>query len=237
MKATSLGSAVARVSYPGCGVICGKSADGLSAVLACFIMGRSPLSKNRRFVEEGGGVKIEPFIPNVMRDHQTLLYSPVLAFDNCLLMGNGSQTEDVRRALKEGNSFSEAVFAQRCFSDAPHFTPRVTALADIDGSRVGLSMSVVKRMDNETDTVCRSIFRYDDLAPGVGCYLHSYECDANPLPPVAGEPVQVRVNGSIFDIVADIWENLNAENKVSLWVRTVDLGSGKSMSRIINKNR
>lgn len=237
MKAISLGSAVARVSYPGCGMICGKTADGLSAVMACFIMGRSPLSKNRRFVEEGGGVKIEPFIQNAMRNPDTLVYSPVLAFDNRLLMGNGSHTEDAYRAFVDGKSFAEAVSEQRYFSDTPNNTPRITALATINGTNLALSMSVVKRMNEETDTVCRYVFRYDDIAPGTGCYLHSYECDANPLPPVMGEPVQVAVGGSIFDIVADIWENLNAENKVSLWVRTVDLASRKSMSRIINKNR
>lgn len=237
MKATSLGSAVARVSYPGCGVICGKTEDGLSAVMACFIMGRSPLSKNRRFVEDGGGVKIEPFIESAMRDHETLLYSPALAFDNRLLMGNGAHTESAYRAFIGGRTFYDAVSEQRCFPDKPHYTPRVTALATIDGDRLSLSMSVVKRAHDDSHAVCRCLFQYDDLVPGTGYYLHSYECDANPLPPVTGEPVQVSVDGSIFDIVADIWENLNAENKVSLWVRTVDLATRKSMSRIINKNR
>ena len=237
MEATSLGSAVARVSYPGCGVICGKTEDGLSAVTACFIMGRSPLSKNRRFVEDGGGVRIEPFIEAAARDQETLIYAPVLAFDNRLLMGNGSHAESAYHAFIGGKSFYDAVCEQHYFSDKPHYTPRVTALTTIDGKRLSLSMSVVKRVSDDSPAACRNVFQYDDLVPGTGYYLHSYECDADPLPPVTGEPVQVSVGGSIFDIVADIWENLNAENKVSLWVRTVDLASRKSMSRIINKNR
>lgn len=237
MKAVTLGSAVGRVSYPGCGIIAGKSADGRSAVVAYFIMGRSPLSKNRMFIEDGGGVRIVPFIKEAVRNEALLIYSPVLAFENKILMGNGLQTEYVYEALLAGKSFEEAISACGYTPDAPHFTPRITALAAMDGESFKLKMSIVKAMDSVGAGTGRFVFDFDNLPNGVGYYMSTYEGDANPLPAHVGEPRQVSVNGSIFDIVADVWENMNAENKVSLWVRTIDLSNHKSMSRIINKNR
>lgn len=237
MKAISLGGAVGRVSYPGCGVIAGRSADGLSAVIAYFIMGRSPLTKNRIFIEDGGGVKIEPFIKNVMRDEALLVYSPVLAFENKVLIGNGAHTEQVYGTLASGRSFEEAISGLSYIPDAPNFTPRLTGLVSMDGESFNLKMSLVKSMDPYGASVGRYVFEYENVPAGTGYYLHTCAFDANPLPAFSGEPIQVSVNGSIFDIVADVWENMNAENKVSLWVRTVDLKTHKSMSRIINKNR
>lgn len=237
MKAISLGGAVGRVSYPGCGVIAGRSADGLSAVIAYFIMGRSPLTKNRIFIEDGGGVKIEPFIKNVMRDEALLVYSPVLAFENKVLIGNGAHTEQVYGTLASGRSFEEAISGLSYIPDAPNFTPRLTGLVSMDGESFNLKMSLVKSMDPYGASVGRYVCEYENVPAGTGYYLHTCAFDANPLPAFSGEPIQVSVNGSIFDIVADVWENMNAENKVSLWVRTVDLKTHKSMSRIINKNR
>lgn len=237
MKAISLGGAVGRVSYPGCGMIAGRSADGLSAVIAYFIMGRSPLTKNRIFIEDGGGVKIEPFIKNVMRDEALLVYSPVLAFENKVLIGNGAHTEQVYGTLASGRSFEEAISGLSYIPDAPNFTPRLTGLVSMDGESFNLKMSLVKSMDPYGASVGRYVFEYENVPAGMGYYLHTCAFDANPLPAFSGEPIQVSVNGSIFDIVADVWENMNAENKVSLWVRTVDLKTHKSMSRIINKNR
>ena len=237
MKAISLGSAVSRVSYPGCGMIAGKSADGNSAVAAYFIMGRTPLSKNRLFIEDGGGVTIQPFIESVARNMDALLYAPVLAFENKLVMGNGAHTEDLYKALLNGSSFEESVTKQDFLKDAPHFTPRITSLVSMDGSDFNLRMSIVKRMDEAGQSAGRYIFDYTNVPAGTGYYMHTFDCDASVLPSFSGEPIPVTVNGSIFDMVADIWENLNAENKVSLWVRTIDLYSHKSMSRIINNNR
>ena len=237
MKAFSLGQAVARVSYPGCGMIAGKSSDGQNAVFAYFLMGRSPLSKNRKFVEDGGGVKIVAHIPEVMRNEQVLIYSPVLAFENKLIMGNGLQTEKLYDALLAGKNFTDVTESQSFLPDAPHFTPRITALACMDGEDFRLRMSAIKAVDSYGMSTGRAMFDYENVPGGTGYYLPTYDCDANPLPSYSGEPMQVMINGSIFDIVADLWENMNAENKVSLWVRTIDLNSHKSMSRIINKNR
>lgn len=237
MKAISLGGAVGRVSYPGCGMIAGRSADGLSAVIAYFIMGRSPLTKNRVFLEEGGGVKIEPFIKSAMRDEALLVYSPVIAFENKILVGNGSHIEQVYGNLTSGMSYEEALCKLSYIPDAPNFTPRLTGLVAMDGESFNLKMSLVKSMDPYGASVGRYTYEYENVPAGTGYYLHTCAFDANPLPAFSGEPIQVSVNGSIFDIVADVWENMNAENKVSLWVRTVDLKTHKSMSRIINKNR
>ncbi|MBQ3079695.1 MAG: inosine monophosphate cyclohydrolase [Clostridia bacterium] len=237
MKAITLGSAVGRVSYPGSGVIAGKSADGQSAILAYFIMGRSPITKNRLIVEDGGGVRIVPHIKEAMRNESLLVYSPVIAFENKVLIGNGLQTEYLYEAMLAGKSMEEAVAVFGYTPDAPNFTPRITALASMDGESFKLKISIVKSMDHVGAGTGRFIFDYDNIPNGTGYYMHTYACDANPLPAYTGEPIQVSVNGSIFDIVADIWENLNAENKVSLWVRMIDLKSHKGMSRIINKNR
>lgn len=237
MKAISLGGAVGRVSYPGCGMIAGRSADGLSAVIAYFIMGRSPLTKNRLFLEEGGGVKIEPFIKSVMRDEALLIYSPVIAFENKILVGNGSHIEQVYSNLVGGRSYEDALSGLSYIPDAPNFTPRLTGLVSMDGESFNLKMSLVKSMDLYGASTGRYTYEYESVPAGTGYYLHTCAFDANPLPAFSGEPIQVSVNGSIFDIVADVWENLNHENKVSLWVRTVDLKTHKSMSRIINKNR
>ena len=144
MKAISLGGAVGRVSYPGCGMIAGRSADGLSAVIAYFIMGRSPLTKNRVFLEEGGGVKIEPFIKSAMRDEALLVYSPVLAFENKVLIGNGSHTEQIYGSLSSGKSFEEALSSLSYIPDAPNFTPRLTGLVTMDGESFNLKMSLAK---------------------------------------------------------------------------------------------
>lgn len=237
MKVASLGGAVGRVSYPGCGTVIGKSADGQSAVLAYFIMGRSPMSKNRIFVEDGGGVRITPYIHEAMRKDELLVYSPVLAFENKLLVGNGSQTEAVYKDLIAGKSFEEAAGACSFAGDAPHFTPRITTLVTMNGEDFRLKMSVAKAMDEGGTSTGRFIFDYENIPGGTGYYLPTYDCDCSTLPPFYGEPIMVPITGSIFDIVADVWENLNAENKVALWVRTIDLLSHKSMSRIINKNR
>lgn len=237
MKAISLGGAVGRVSYPGCGIIAGRSADGLSAVVAYFIMGRSPLTKNRMFVEDGGGVRIAPFRKELMRDEALLVYSPVLAFENKILIGNGPHTENVFQNLASGRTFEESLSSLSYIPDAPNFTPRLTGLVTTDGEGFNLKMSLVKSMDPYGSSLGRYVYEYENVPAGTGYYLHTCAFDANPLPAFSGEPIQVSVNGSIFDIVADVWENMNAENKVSLWVRCVDLKSHKSMSRIINKNR
>ncbi|MBQ4156653.1 MAG: inosine monophosphate cyclohydrolase [Clostridia bacterium] len=237
MKAISLGGAVGRVSYPGCGMIAGRSADGLSAVVAYFIMGRSPLTKNRLFVEEGGGVKIEPYRKELMRDEALLVYSPVVAFENKVLVGNGPHIEQIYSQLTSGNNFEDGISHLTYIPDAPNFTPRLTGLISTDGESFNLKMSLVKSMDPYGASVGRYTYEYESIPAGTGYYLHTCAFDANPLPAFSGEPIQVSVNGSIFDIVADIWENMNAENKVSLWVRTIDLKTHKSISRIINKNR
>jgi len=237
MKAISIGAAVGRVSYPGCGMIAGRSADGTNAVIAYFIMGRSPLTKNRLFVEDGGGVRIVPHIKEAMRNESLLLYSPVLAFENKVLIGNGSHVESAYNELVSGKSFEDFVEKLSYTPDAPNFTPRLTGLVSTDGESFSVKMSLVKSMDPMGASVGSYIFNYNNIPAGMCYYMHTCAFDANPLPPFSGEPIQVSVNGSIFDIVADIWENMNAENKVSMWVRTIDLKTHKSMSRIINKNR
>lgn len=237
MKTAPLGGTIGRTGYPGCGIIAGNSADGENAVLACFIMGRSPLSKNRIFVEDGGGVKIAPFRPELMRDAANLIYSPVCGFENKIILSNGSQTDAIYDSLLAGSSFEEALRTRSFIPDAPNFTPRISALVSMDGHDFRIQMSVVKAMDAYGMSTGHFTFNYESVAPGVGYYLHTYEMDANPLPSFTGEPIQIAITGSIFDTVADIWENMSAENKVSLWVRTIDLSTGKGISRIINKNR
>ncbi len=237
MKMITPGSAVGSVSYPGCGMIVGKSDDGLSAVFAYFTMGRSAVCKNRVFCEDGDGVRISVFKDDPTRASAAICYSPVLEFGNMLIMGNGSHVSDFQTSLQSGEGFEYALSRYSFFSNNNDFTPRLTSLITLNGSDFSLKMSIVKPSDESGAGVSRYIFGYENIQPGAGYYIHTFMRDECPLTPFTGEPKQVSISGSIFDIVADVWENLNHENKVSLWVRTIDLSSRKHMSRIINKNR
>ena len=236
-KVRKFGDAVEGNRYPGRGIVAGQSCDGTKAVIAYFIMGRSVNSRNRIFVERDGAVFTEPFDVSKLEDPSLIIYAAVRTFKNHLIVTNGDQTDTVYDGLAEGKSFYEAL-ESRCFEpDAPNFTPRISAEAVFgDDGTFRYRMSILKSADAEGSACNR--FGYD-YAPvcGVGHFIHTYECDGNPLPTCQGEPERVEIPDDIDEFTNEIWNALDADNKISLYVRYTDIASGTIETRLLNKNR
>ena len=223
-------------SYVGRGIVIGKSADGEKAVTAYFIMGRSENSRNRIFEKNGDEVIIYPFDASKVEDPSLIIYSPVRVIDNNLIVTNGDQTDTVYDFVKEGKTFEEALDT-RCFEpDAPNYTPRISGMATFKDNDFTYKMSILKSAD-ENGTECnRYTFSYKSLS-GLGHFIHTYNCDGNPIPTFTGEPERVAIPNDIDAFTNEIWENLNEQNKISLYVRYTDLKSGTYEDRMINKNK
>ncbi len=234
-KCLSLSEILSANTYPGRGIVVGMSADKKYAVSAYFIMGRSENSRNRVFIEEGEEVIIHPFDASKVEDPSLIIYSPIRKYENNLIVTNGDQTDTVYDGLVAGKSFSDALTA-RCFEpDAPNFTPRISAMLTFADSAFTYQMSILKSADAEGSACNRYTFAYAPIA-GVGHFLHTYNCDGNPIPTFTGEPERVTISGDIDAFTKGIWENLNEKNKISLYVRFTDLATGKIENRMINKN-
>ena len=234
-KCLSLAEILSDNTYPGRGIVVGMSEDKKYAVSAYFIMGRSENSRNRVFIEEGEEVIIHPFDASKVEDPSLIIYSPIRKYENNLIVTNGDQTDTVYDGLVAGKSFSDALTA-RCFEpDAPNFTPRISAMLTFADSAFTYQMSILKSADAEGSACNRYTFAYAPIA-GVGHFLHTYNCDGNPIPTFTGEPERVSISGDIDSFTKEIWENLNEKNKISLYVRFTDLSTGKTENRMINKN-
>ena len=234
-KCLSLSEILAANTYPGRGIVVGMSEDKKYAVSAYFIMGRSENSRNRVFIEDGEEVIIHPFDASKVEDPSLIIYSPIRKYENNLIVTNGDQTDTVYDGLVAGKSFSDALTA-RCFEpDAPNFTPRISAMLTFADSAFTYQMSILKSADAEGSACNRYTFAYAPIA-GVGHFLHTYNCDGNPIPTFTGEPERVTISGDIDAFTKEIWENLNEQNKISLYVRFTDLATGKIENRMINKN-
>ena len=213
----------------------GLSEDKKYAVSAYFIMGRSENSRNRVFIEEGDEVIIHPFDASKVEDPSLIIYSPIRKYENNLIVTNGDQTDTVYDGLAAGKCFSKALTA-RCFEpDAPNFTPRISAMLTFEEASFTYQMSILKSADAEGSACNRFTFSYAPIA-GVGHFLHTYNCDGNPIPTFTGEPERIALHGDIDSFTKEIWENLNEQNKISLYVRFTDLATGKTENRMINKN-
>lgn len=223
-------------TYPGRGIVVGKSEDGRCAVVAYFIMGRSENSRNRVFVERDGNIFTEPFDFQKVEDPSLIIYSAVKSFENKLICTNGDQTDTIYNFLKAGKT-SRAALATRAFEpDAPNLTPRISAVLDFADGDFTYEMSILKSADAQGSYCNRYFYEYHSLA-GLGHFLHTYVCDGNPIPTFQGEPERVKISSDIDEFTNGIWESLNENNKISLYVRYTDLKSGKSDTRIINKNK
>ncbi len=234
-KCLSLSEILAANTYPGRGIVVGMSEDKKYAVSAYFIMGRSENSRNRVFIEDGEEVIIHPFDASKVEDPSLIIYSPIRKYENNLIVTNGDQTDTVYDGLVAGKSFSDALTA-RCFEpDAPNFTPRISAMLTFADSAFTYQMSILKSADAEGSACNRYTFAYAPIA-GVGHFLHTYNCDGNPIPTFTGEPERVTISGDIDAFTKEIWENLNEQNKISLYVRFTDIATGKIENRMINKN-
>lgn len=230
----TMASAVKGNSYVGRGIVLGTSADGKKAVSAYFIMGRSENSRNRIFLEEGEHVMIKPFDESKVEDPSLIIYYPMRKYEDKLIVTNGDQTDTVYEFLKEGKSFEDGLNT-RCFEpDAPNFTPRISGMFTF-GEKLTYKMSILKSADSEGSACSRYYFNYDGMA-GLGHFIHTYVEDGNPLPTFQGEPERVAIPDDIDAFTSEIWENLDENNKISLYVRYIDLETGAAENRMINKN-
>ena len=233
MKPVDLNQELRGNAYPGRGIVIGKSQDGGCAVVAYFIMGRSVNSRNRIFAEEPDGIRTEAADPAKMEDPSLIIYHPVRQMGRGLIVTNGDQTDTIRDFLEKGLPFEQALRTREFEPDGPNWTPRISGLLSPDGS---YKLSILKAAD-EAGTAClRQTFEYPGQA-GLGHFLHTYQCDGSPIPSFEGEPTPVTIEGDIDAFTSGLWESLNQDNKVSLFVRYIDLATGQAQTRIVNKNQ
>ena len=220
-------------TYPGRGIIIGKSEDGENMVIVYFIMGRSVNSRNRVFIEQEGGIRTEAFDPAKLSDPSLVIYAPVRVIDGKTIVTNGDQTDTIYDFIKEGKPFEEALRTRTFEPDAPNFTPRVSGIVE-NGT---YKLSILKSNNGNPDSAQRFFYEYMEPVAGEGHFIHTYLHDGNPIPSFEGDPTPMEIKGDIDSITKEVWESLNEENKVSLFVRTINLKSGEEQTRIINKNK
>ena len=229
----SLSEKLACNTYPGRGIVLGLTPDGTRAVAAYFIMGRSVNSRNRVFVEEPDGIRTQAYDPSLMKDPHLIIYHPVRQMPEGLIVTNGDQTDTIRDFLDRGESWEAALRTRQFEDDGPNWTPRISGIQSGDGS---YKMSILKAADPEGTGCARYFWEYPAVA-GLGHFLHTYVCDGNPvIPTFQGEPERVEIPGDIDGFTRLLWENLNENNKISLFVRYTDLETGEFEQRIINKH-
>ena len=222
-------------TYPGRGIVIGKTPNGKKAAIAYFIMGRSENSRNRIFVEDGDEVIIHPFDASKVEDPSLIIYSPIKTIDNKIIVTNGDQTDTIYSFLSEGKSFEEAL-ETRCFEpDGPNFTPRISGMITFGDNDFTYKMSILKSADPIGSACNRYTYSYAPIN-GVGHFIHTYLCDGNPIPTFCGEPERISILDDIDEFADMIWNNLNSNNKISLYVRYVDLADGSIENVMYNKN-
>lgn len=238
MKIVNLFEEVGKVSYPGRGIVIGKCKCGKKAVAAYWTMGRSAGSRNRIFVEEGEGIKTQAFDPTLIAgDPSLIIYSAVKVDGSRTIVTNGDQTDTIYEGMKKGLTFEQSLRSRKYEHDEPNYTPRISSLIDIEGGKLNYSLSILKSDSGNPDCVLRQTFDYENPSCGEGRYIHTYEGDGNPLPSFEGEPVKVAIEDCIDDFTTKLWNSLNEDNKVSLFVRYIDIETGKYETRILNKNK
>lgn len=238
MKMVAISQELSSTSYPGRGIIIGRSADGKKAVTAYFIMGRSVNSRNRIFVEDGEGIRTEAFDPSKLEDPSLIIYAPVRVLGNKTIVTNGDQTDTIYEGMDKQMTFEQSLRGREFEPDAPNYTPRISGILHVEGGSFNYAMSILKSNNGNPDSCSRYTFAYNHVPAGEGHFIHTYMGDGNPLPSFEGEPTWVSVDADDIDSWTNmIWENLNEDNKVSLFVRFIDIETGKYESRIVNKNK
>ncbi len=222
-------------AYPGRGIILGKSECGKYAVAAYFIMGRSENSRNRVFVEDGAGIRTQAFDPAKLVDPSLIIYAPVRVLGKTTIVTNGDQTDTVYDEMAAGKTFEQSLRLRKFEPDEPNFTPRISGIIELEDG-FSYSMSILKSAEGDPSACHRFTFSYDCPIAGVGHFIHTYQGDGNPLPSFEGEPEKIKLSGDIDAFTEMLWESLNEENKVSLFVRYIHLETGAADTRIINKN-
>lgn len=236
MKMLDLAEDLRNNSYPGRGIIIGRTPDGTKAVAAYFIMGRSANSRNRIFVEEGEGIRTQAFDPSKMEDPSLIIYAPVRVLGNKTIVTNGDQTDTIYEGMDTQLTFEQSLRCREFEPDGPNYTPRISGILHIEDGTYNYAMSILKSNNGNPEGCNQYTFAYHAPAPGEGRFIHTYMRDGNPLPSFEGEPKLVGILDSMEDFTALLWDNLNEENKVSLFVRCIDIKTGAYETKIINKN-
>ncbi len=237
MKMLSLAQELKENAYPGRGIVMGKSPDGKKAVTAYFIRGRSGNSRNRIFAVEGEGIRTEAFDPSKLEDPSLIIYAPVRVLNNKTIVTNGDQTDTVYDGMKAGITFEQSLRCREFEPDAPNFTPRISGMMQLEGGKYDYFMSILKSNNGNPDACNRYTYTYENPVAGEGHFIHTYMHDGNPLPSFEGEPKLVGISDDIEEFTDMIWNSLNEENKVSLFVRYIDIATGQYETRIMNKNQ
>ena len=235
-KVNDIGELIRDNSYVGRGIVIGKTADAKKAVAAYFIMGRSENSRNRIFSEKDGAVFTEPFDASKVEDPSLIIYAAIRKHENKLIVTNGDQTDTIYEFIKEGKCFNGALKTREFEPDAPNFTPRISGMLKFNDNDFTYEMSSLKSIDEIGSDCARYLFMYPSKA-GLGHFIHTYVCDGNPIPTFQGEPERVMIPDDIDEFTNTLWTNLNDDNKISLYVRYIDLETGAEENRLINKNK
>lgn len=237
MKMLSIAEELRNNSYPGRGIIIGRSPDGTKAVTAYFIMGRSENSRNRIFKEEGDGIRTQAFDPAKLSDPSLIIYAPVRVLGNKTIVTNGDQTDTIYEGMDKQLTFEQCLRCRQFEPDGPNFTPRISGIMHIEDNGFNYAMSILKSANGNPDSCLRYTFAYENPLPGEGRFIHTYKHDANPLPSFEGEPKLIEIPDDMDAFAKLLWDNLNPDNKVSLFVRYIDIETRKYRSVIINKNK
>ena len=237
MNMLSLANELNSNTYPGRGIIIGKTKDGKKAVTAYFIMGRSNNSRNRVFVEDGEGIRTQAFDPSKLEDPSLIIYAPVRVLGNKTIVTNGDQTDTIYEGMDKQLTFEQSLRTREFEPDAPNYTPIISGILHIENNKYNYAMSILKSNNGNPNSCNRYTFAYENPIEGQGHFIHTYMHDGEVLPSFEGEPKLVELDGDIDEFTNMIWSNLNEDNKVSLFVRFIDIKSGEYETRIINKNK
>ena len=233
----SLEQELAENSYPGRGIVIGKSLDGTKAVTAYFIMGRSSNSRNRVFVTEGEGIRTEAFDPSKLEDPSLIIYAPVRVLGNKTIVTNGDQTDTIYDLMDKGLTFEQSLRTREFEPDAPNYTPRISGVLHFEDNAFNYEMSILKSNNGNPDQCNRYTFAYSNPIAGEAHFIHTYMGDGNPLPSYEGEPTLVEVPNDMEEFANTVWNNLDEDNKVSLFIRYINIADGTYETKIINKNK
>ncbi len=237
MQKVSLANELGATTYPGRGIVIGRSEDGTKAVTAYFIMGRSSNSRNRVFVEDGEGIRTQAYDPSKLEDPTLIIYAPVRVLGSRTIVTNGDQTDTIYERMSQGETFEQSLRVREFEPDGPNYTPRISGLMNIADGSFDYAMSILKSKDGDPSGCNRYTYTYENPTAGEGRFIHTYMQDGNPLPSFEGEPTRVDITGNIDAFTDMVWNSLNEDNKVSLFVRFIDIATGKYESRIVNKNQ
>ena len=235
-KINDIGELITGNSYVGRGIVIGKSADGKKACAAYFIMGRSANSRNRIFTEKDGEVFTEPYDASKVQDPSLIIYAAIRSYENNLIVTNGNQTDTIHDGLAAGLTFSKALESREFEPDAPNYTPRISGMLSFAEGDFSYELNILKSIDAEGTDCARYTFSYPAKA-GLGHFLHTYVCDGNPIPTFQGEPERVAIPDCIDTFTEKLWNALDEDNKISLYVRYIDLETGETENRLVNKNQ